>query len=583
MFKLPSLNTLTESFLKTIVRYNWVVFIALLKLILLIWYIETPHSDTITRNLLTRLSYVSFLSLPLFLAVLLIAERYHWKNRLKYGILAFITGLLGVYYFYINQNPNQTDFYRFLLFMAGAHLAVSFSPFVKQNEPNGFWQFNKTLFLQFLNATLYSTTLYLGLLIAVETVKFLFKIEFSFEIEMDLLLIIFILFHTVFFLSKIPENVKALDNQTDYPTGLKIFTQYVLLPLEVVYLVILYAYTARIIFQWQLPDGGVAYLVLAFSTAGILALLLLYPLRENLKERWISIFSQRFYFALLPLIVLLGIGIFRRINDYGLTENRYLVAVLAIWLAGITIYFLAAKRSDIRWIPISLSVISFLIAIGPWNLFTLAEKSQLRLFNEILSEHKLLNAKNKITGKAILSKQKYNQLFSIVDFFKVRDKTAIAKYFLKLPADPNEGRYSNVMNDYLRKYVSFNGANSKDEFKNYSFYKATDKNISIEGFNQMMTFNASDQDSGTNQSWQIKTEENEKIMTVYLNNEKVASWDLSTKITELVAEYGNQSDSVSPQHLSFEHTDAKNHVKVTLTDLSWNNRSYYYSGILFYR
>jgi hypothetical protein len=140
--------------------------------------------------------------------------------------------------------------------MAGAHLVVSFAPFIGFDEPNGFGQFNKTLFLQFLSASLYSLTLYIGLLIAIHAIKYLFNVEFSDQIEMDLAIVIFTFFHTVFFLNKIPDDLHNLDQQTDYPNGLKIFTQYVLLPLEVVYLIILYAYTGKILFQWKLPEGS---------------------------------------------------------------------------------------------------------------------------------------------------------------------------------------------------------------------------------------------------------------------------------------------------------------------------------------
>ncbi|MDQ6481734.1 DUF4153 domain-containing protein [Dyadobacter sp. LHD-138] len=582
MIKLPSLQALTESFLHTVVRYKWVVLTALIKLILLIYYIETPYQNETIRNLLTRLSYTFFLSLPMVLAIQLVWERRQWKNNIKIGLLGGTAALLVCYYFSINKNPSQTDYYRFLLFMAAAHLLVSFAPFLKYDEPNGFWQFNKTLFLQFLNAALYSTTLYLGLLIAIETVTFLFDIKFLFEIEADLFFAIFIFFHTVFFLSKIPENLENLEQQTDYPSGLKIFTQYVLLPLEVIYLLILYAYTGKILFQWQLPEGGVAYLVLAFSIAGILALLLLHPLRKSSKESWISLFSHRFYLALLPLIILLFTGIFRRINDYGVTENRYLVAVLAFWLAGITIYFLTIKRSDIRWIPLTLSIISFIMVVGPWNIFKVAESSQLNQFHEILVKNKLVNKENKIVGKAVLPDEEYNQLFSIIQFFREREKSSLDKYFQQLPPNTDRNKFYNAIDDFMRKHVSNKTSNEFGSFRNYSSDIANQQEINLNGYDFLLDFNVDNSLVTRNKEWKISSENNGKIVSIYRHNQKIVSFDIEKKMDEISQQFGSNSNKIPQQMLSLKYDDSKNHLKIILRTISGDRQRYYVHGYLLY-
>jgi len=580
MIKFPSLNVLTEHFLQTLIRYKWVVLISLAKVITLIYYTETSHTEETLRNILTRLCYVFFLAVPLTLSISLFTERRQWKWYVHFGMVMILTAILTGYYITINDVPNQTDFYRFMLFMAGSHLLVSYISFVGFTEANGFWQFNKTLFLQFLNAALYSVTLYIGLLIAVETVKFLFNINFLFEIEADLAIFIFTFFHTIFFLSKIPKNLAELDLEIDYPIGLKIFTQYVLLPLEVVYLLILYAYTAKILFQWHLPEGGVAYLVLAFSSTGILALLLLYPLRDNIKERWIRLFSHQFYLALLPLIILLFTGIFRRINDYGITENRYVVAVLALWLAGITVYFLAGKRNDIRWIPITLSIFCFMLAVGPWNIFTVAKRSQINQFQEILKEHKLLNAKNKIEGKAVLSKKDYNQLFSIVQFFRIRDQSVLTTYFSKLPANYNEKRFSFAMDDYLRKHISTKQAN---ELIDYTYFSSGSENvIDIKDFNQMLLFKINNGEDINQTEWKLVSKDHGKILDIYRNSNKIVSWNLAKKISELKIYYGNGSNEVPRDSLSLDYNDSKNHIRIVLESLSNDNEYYSGEGVLLY-
>jgi len=580
MIKLPSLKTLSEHFLDTFTRFKWIVIISLARAFTLIYRAELTQSHTNERNLLIRISLVLFLAMPLALSIAMAVERRQWKKYTEPALMLLLTVLLTFYYFFISSDPNQTDYYRFMLFMAGAHLLVSYVAFIGFKETNGFWQLNKTFFLQFLNATLYAVTLFIGLYIAIETVKFLFGIEFIFEIKTDLAILIFTLFHTVFFLDKIPASLTDLEQQTDYPAGLKIFTQYVLLPLEVVYLFILYAYTAKIVFQWRLPDGGVAYLVLAFSVTGILALLLLHPLRDNLKERWIRLFSHRFYLALLPLIVLLFTGIFRRIHDYGITENRYLVAVLAIWLTGIAFYFLFIKRDDIRWIPITLSIICFVLAVGPWNIFAVSRTSQIHQFENILAEYKLLNAENKIGRKAVLSNHDYEQLFSIVQFFKERDVSVIKKYFPKLPKDNHEEKYSSVMENYLGKYVSAKKMQQRDVYAYFS--SGPNSDIKVTGFNYLVPFSSGNNQLMQNKEWKIRSGIKGKTLSIYRSNKKLIVWDITQKAARLKDQYGSNSNNIPSDSLSLHYQTPEAHVKIILKSISRSYDDYTSEGIFLY-
>lgn len=105
---------------------------------------------------------------------------------------------------------------------------------------------------------------------------------------------------------------------------LTVVVEYVLTPALLIYAVILYAYMLRILVQWRLPDGGVAYLVGGFVGVA-LACRLLQALVAKPHFEW---FYRGFPYVAIGPLVLLWIGIARRIGEYGLTEMRvYLVAV----------------------------------------------------------------------------------------------------------------------------------------------------------------------------------------------------------------------------------------------------------------
>jgi hypothetical protein len=81
----------------------------------------------------------------------------------------------------------------------GFHLFVAFLPYLRRNELNGFWQFNRALFLRFLTAMLYSQVLYAGLSIALVAIDKLLKIHVPPKSYLYLWILIGFIFNTWFF------------------------------------------------------------------------------------------------------------------------------------------------------------------------------------------------------------------------------------------------------------------------------------------------------------------------------------------------------------------------------------------------
>ena len=60
-------------------------------------------------------------------------------------------------------------------------------------------------------------------------------------------------------------------------------------------------------------------------------------------------FLEKGYFiSLLPLLVLLFVGIFRRLHDYSLTSARYIVLAGACWLTVASVLMLVVQRNCAR-------------------------------------------------------------------------------------------------------------------------------------------------------------------------------------------------------------------------------------------
>ena len=371
------------------------------------------------------------LGLSLTLATALAAERYQWPEHWRWTAQAGAVALLGIWYGLVPAQPNLVWGTRLSVLLVGLHLTVAAGPYLSElrqrADTPGFWRYNETLFLRILAALLYSGVLFAGCALALLAIEKLFNVKLDYRVYGNLLVLFGTVFNTWFFLAGVPHDFAALEHEAPYPKGLKLFTQFVLLPLVVLYLGILYAYMGRILVTWTLPEGWVSTLVLVLAVAGIFALLLIHPIRQTAENAWIRTFSRWFYRALFPLLALLAVAIGTRIQAYGITEERYFVLALAAWLFGMAVYFLRRHGVNIVWIPASLAVVAFLSAAGPWGAFAIAEHSQLRQLMVISRQHGLLQnghldaAGQRVTNLPVATRVRIESIF---DFFASRNSVS---------------------------------------------------------------------------------------------------------------------------------------------------------------
>lgn len=426
--KLPSLQHLAAEAARVVRRFPLTLLCAFVLCGVGIYYNHLNYKEKDQLSWLFPVLSAAGLGLSGTLAVALTAERYQWRPALRWGALTAVLGLLAVWYVVAPTEPTSEWGARLALLLLGTHLAVAAGPYLselrRQADTPGFWRYNETLFLRILTAGLYSGVLFAGCALALVSVENLFFVDIKPRVYADLFVVLGSIFNTWFFLAGVPCDFAALEQEISYPKGLKVFTQFVLLPLVVLYLGILYAYLGRILLLQALPQGWVSLLVLALAVAGIFALLLIHPIRHAAENTWIRTFGRWFYLALFPLLGLLAVAISTRIRAYGITEERYFVLVLAVWLFGIALYFLVRRGQGIIWIPASLAVVALLAAGGPWGAFAVARRSQLNQLREISVQYGLLkDGKLDGAGERVkkLPKEARKRISSVFDFFATRE------------------------------------------------------------------------------------------------------------------------------------------------------------------
>lgn len=378
---IPSITHIVDVVRATILRFPLTLILAVIANILIILLIQ-DESDI---NPLGRFALVSVLGISLSFAFQLRADYDGWTAGKKWLAALLPLSLLANYLVTLPPDidalfDNVYHSYRFAMIFVVSHLLVAFLP-----TRNTFWEFNKTLFIRILLGALYSFVLFAGLSIAILSLDMLFGIDFGYKIYSYLWVTVAFTFNTLFFLSGVPSK-SELDQEQTYPKGLRVFTQYLLIPIVLLYGLILYAYMGKILIQWSWPEGWVTWLVICYSISGIFAFLLVHPLMVDADQPWVRLFSKLYFPALLPLSILQLAAVWERISAYGITENRYLAMLTGLWLISVIVVLIRSRATQIRYIPISLAALIIAVMFGPWGMFSVSKSSQRGQLDQVLME-----------------------------------------------------------------------------------------------------------------------------------------------------------------------------------------------------
>lgn len=150
---------------------------------------------------------------------------------------------------------------------------------------------------------------------------------------------------------------------------------YLYIPLLGAYLLTLYLYAAKILLTWQLPVGWVSSLV-SWSVVGMLLLtFLLYPAQFADNRRFDRQVLRWLPLIILPLLVLMSVGIGRRISDYGFTNARLYLAVFNVWCYAVCIGLVLTRVRRLWWIPASFAIVGVAVSVGPQGIATIVKNT----------------------------------------------------------------------------------------------------------------------------------------------------------------------------------------------------------------
>lgn len=567
-------------------EYPMVLLMAFLAAVAFICYYDHESGKNSADFVYMKFGMVACLGISLMFGLKMLAQ------RIGKGIFLEIAGTLFLIFFYLLLPEKEKDFtvvYAFLILPTFilSHLLVSFVAFFGEKRELRFWQYNKNLFINIFLTAVFTGVLTGGVELAILAVDKLFDFNFNDSYYVKTFYFLTIFGSALIFLLFNEKGLRDLEKDSDYPQILKFFTQYILIPLLLIYAVILYFYSAKILMNWELPRGWVSYLVLAYAVVGILGLLLVHPLKEDSTRSWVRIFSKIFYFTLIPLIVLLFTAIFTRILQYGYTEPRYFVLLLALWLTSVVLYFVFFRKTSIKFIPLSLFAFGLFALIFPYlNTFSVAKRSQKNELQNVLSKNNLLengkiNFNQKVSDTVtdavadkfkFLAERKQNEF--LMNLLAKSDQQIVLKNSIK-------GEFWNVSREVREHFTSVEKTKTLREGNMLELVSQSQFHH-LEGYDFMIDLNGLWEESQVlpgKEKLEISAKQGvENILEITVNKE---TWNLSPFLKGTLKKYENQKGKISVPEISAENDMSGYHLKVVFDKLvleNVNGSGIYFTG-----
>ena len=322
------------------------------------------------------------IAIPLSASVELIREKYLENKRSSFfRIISFFGIFLFIFFLKIFfKNHFATETINITATILIFYVLFYLIPIIYRNE-------DKEKYLQSVvgNQMItigFSIVLFLGLSAIVGTIDVLL-INLPNTIYFDNFVFSASIFGVAFFVSRLKEKDESLKDY-NLPKIVEVLICYILIPLILIYTAILYLYFVKIIFTLKMPKGIVSHLVLWYTTFSLFIIIMSTPI--TYKNKFAKFYKKYFPLISIPLILLALFSINERIFQYGVTENRYLVVILILWLLFNMIFII---KADVKWVLISF-IFAVLVAIfSPFNLVNVSINSQNKRLERILKKNRL--------------------------------------------------------------------------------------------------------------------------------------------------------------------------------------------------
>lgn len=509
----------------------------------------TKSQNANIHDTLTRIAMILALSVPISLILTFISERYEsLKSSTK--IIAYLTSIvfLIIYYFAFIKKFDMVSTTRYTAISLAFYLIALITPYFYNRENLELYTIR--LLTRFFVTVFYAAVLQFGISAILFTIDKLLGIHVYDKLYLYVFYLISGMFIPSYFLSGIPQKDENL-LISDYSKVLKILIIYIVIPLISVYTIILYIYFAKIVITLQWPKGLVGNLVLWYSAITTIVIYLIWPIKH--ESSYVNTFIKYITKLIIPLILIMFLSLGIRIRAYGITENRYFVIALGLWVLIVMMYWNLSKLKKNIFLPLSLAIIAILSVTGPFSAYSISIKSQNKRFESILIKNNMLKD-NKIVSLSNISNEDKKEISSILSYFERNHSFKDLKH---IPSDFK-------MED-MQKLFGFNYMDIwyDKELGDYFSYMLSDLNnpIDIKGYDYLFNFRyPGNLQSQSNERLKIEYSYDTRIIKIFLDNNKVFEKDLTLIAKDIHNKYGFQNKeraSLSDMTYTFDNEKLK--------------------------
>jgi hypothetical protein len=503
-----------------------------------------PAEDT-----LAQIAMALSLGIPLSLSIKLFFERGTAKNNFKL-LAGYIVGavILVLYYFYLLDDFQMVEVTRYIAVSLALYLTFIYIPYFPRKQR--FEAYVITLFTGFFTTVIYSAVLYSGLSAILFAVDKLLGVRIQGEIHFYTFLFVVFLFAVTYFLAGIPLKSEE-PSEKSYPKLLKILLLYIIMPLISAYTIILYIYFAKILITWQWPINIVTNLVLWYSVIAIIVLFFITPIK--LENKWASSFLKLFPKIILPVLAMMFISISIRINAYGVTERRYFVIVLALWVFAVMIYLSFTKKLRNIIIPVSLALIALVSVFGPVSSYSVSKQSQNKRFENILVKNNMLKD-GKIEASSDISKKDKADISSILTYFDNNHNINDIKYL------PENFKIDNMENTFGFAYEGLAYGEGNYFYLNR---EQTERAIDVRGYDYYINNIIAGSIKNTNENaLNVIYNYESTVIKIKYEGKEIYIKDFNSFIQKLADKYPGEAKNNNPSTEEMTFTDENEKLKV---------------------
>jgi hypothetical protein len=521
----------------------------------------------------------------------LISVYYLTKGMRRWALWMVLIGglLLGINILFAVFAPSSLDalgmFVQRYFILLGAYMTfLVVLPIWNLRKTAEAWYLLSRIFIVGLFTILVTGILQIGLTAALAALTTLFAIEIAAHTWIVLAIMVMYMFSQILFWLLMPANVEEGLSMSNYPKMLLRLSQFGLLPLATVYMIILYVYSALILVTGVLPSNQIVYMVVGFLVPNLFALIFTLPL---IRERmWIRIVTIIYSALSLPLVGLLFYGIVIRVNDVGLSIDRGLVILLGVWFAFVYVYLLVRKWVKPQIILLSLPVLLVVASFLPLvNIFSLAETSQANRLVTILDKQGYIENNKLVARSTLVEYEYYAEVLDITRYLNANFGLGKIKYlFVDLPEEKGfKFDSNNVVNDafglmdyYIKTSAPYYGGGNEDNDLTRSYYEYDQNSLNVKGYNDLLQISyygggySEELYYGTIDTQDIEQvtfdEENFELVVIFKDTTevRVSLQDFADMNEDVLFAFGSTYDA----DMTFELADDGYKVMVAFTELS---------------